>query len=480
MLAQAQECFIEKVLLEKKKGILVAKLSMHLSSLYTSVVDGLNVQSLKNQMPRSWVELFKVKQKYFHAHAFYHQAIQCGISSEYGKAVAYSILAAEQAEAALKLGFMFRTGYPKFSVASEVLFTPTSFAEQLKETVMSFAFEDEDIPPSTASVAVEEMCKTLSQLATKLKETNVKDNDLVYHYIVPELEGLPQIEKLNAVKTSVFQDLLPGGAEDIPKIVGPDIFQKLIPIRAHESSSFYFEEKGKIVRMQVDAVNLANGDYEATLSSLNVLKTLSRLKNAMKSPSKKDDQIPESLINAIQAFIAEDNGQDIDSLILKIADFKLKIRGKLDQIMSGLNSEQQACENFRSKYLDKWTQDPSSRSTGLIIANWKKYHSQLQEAADLDRKVLEKIDEISKFRKLLKNPITRICEEFSKEILSGSESPQSLLDDDFKSDADFLSDRMLIEKIEELLNTLKVLRKERDDALSELKKMVYKLLLIKG
>lgn len=60
----------------------------------------------------------------------------------------------------------------------------------------------------------------------------VKDNDFIYHMSVPEFAALPEIKPVNLVKPLLF-------TFDDPSIVGGDIFQKLIPFRAHEASSIY-------------------------------------------------------------------------------------------------------------------------------------------------------------------------------------------------------------------------------------------------
>jgi hypothetical protein len=60
MLAQAQEVFIEKVLAEKKKGALVAKLAAQAAHSYNVAAEGLNHDSLKGQFDKNWAEIAKV------------------------------------------------------------------------------------------------------------------------------------------------------------------------------------------------------------------------------------------------------------------------------------------------------------------------------------------------------------------------------------------------------------------------------------
>jgi hypothetical protein len=61
MLAQAQECFLEKVtFVDKKMGNLASKLCAQLAFMYLNVLDGLCLESISGQFDRAWVELIRV------------------------------------------------------------------------------------------------------------------------------------------------------------------------------------------------------------------------------------------------------------------------------------------------------------------------------------------------------------------------------------------------------------------------------------
>lgn len=61
-LAQAQECFLEKVAnLEKKKGNLVSKLAAQVAFGYSNVADSITLDSIRGQFDKSWLELVKVR-----------------------------------------------------------------------------------------------------------------------------------------------------------------------------------------------------------------------------------------------------------------------------------------------------------------------------------------------------------------------------------------------------------------------------------
>ena len=79
---------------------------------------------------------------------------------------------------------------------------------------------------------VVEMVTFITDVVGNKYNSAVKDNDFIYHMAVPDISALDPTKSVNFVKP------LPFNPTD-SKIAGPDIFQKLVPMRAHESSSLY-------------------------------------------------------------------------------------------------------------------------------------------------------------------------------------------------------------------------------------------------
>lgn len=109
-----------------------------------------------------------------------------------------------------------------------------------------------------ASEALQESCRTLLNLVTSAQASAVKDNDLIYHDVVPNTDSLDPIDRLDAVKPLGFVDICPGGQADVARIVGDDIFSRLVPLSVHESSSMYSEEKASILRREQGKVFTAD------------------------------------------------------------------------------------------------------------------------------------------------------------------------------------------------------------------------------
>ena len=47
-----------------------------------------------------------------------------------------------------------------------------------------------------------------------------------------------------------------------PELSGPDIFQKLVPMSAHEASSLYSEEKASLLRRTVSEITEKNEELQ--------------------------------------------------------------------------------------------------------------------------------------------------------------------------------------------------------------------------
>jgi hypothetical protein len=60
MLCQAQECFIEKALLDQKNGLLISRLAIQVASMYSNIKEAMEAIELKNQFESSWKDLLKV------------------------------------------------------------------------------------------------------------------------------------------------------------------------------------------------------------------------------------------------------------------------------------------------------------------------------------------------------------------------------------------------------------------------------------
>ncbi|KAL5032446.1 hypothetical protein BDV3_001013 [Batrachochytrium dendrobatidis] len=492
MLAQAQECFLEKVLIEKKQGLLVAKLAAQIALVYSTVLDGFGNPSLKGQFDKSWFDLVKIKSNHFQALAHYHKSIQLETENQYGELTAHATAADTIATNNIKLAEQFVSAFPSFTVSKEIASTAATTTSGQK---------------TSDATAVLDMAKSLAKIVGERKQTAIKDNELIYHATVPDMAALPPIEKLNAVKPIPFADLCTNGRADISLIIGRDIFQALVPLSVHESSSLYSEEKAKLLRGEQDRVKEADADLQVTFDSLNMVPTLNRLKNFLRADPHTSDtldiNIPKTIIEACNTVRAEETDRTkIDYILSLINASKIKSDTTLSELAMLLDKEQYECETNRVKYMDQWTMEPSFKLVAKHRKDLREYCESSEKAKETDKVMMKQIEGIQGFLALFTCSIKELEKNLADAVVSaggssmaaastGSSQNISLLDEciDGTPSSDglgALGEQIVLEKIDGILQRLRALKKARSDLVEDLKQKLHNddvsslLLLNKG
>ncbi|XP_016058277.1 PREDICTED: tyrosine-protein phosphatase non-receptor type 23 [Miniopterus natalensis] len=201
MLGQAQECLLEKSMLDNRKSFLVARISAQVVDYYKEACRALenpDTASLLGRIQKDWKKLVQMKIYYFAAVAHLHMGKQAEEQQKFGEQVAYFQSALDKLNEAIKLA----KGQP-----------------DTVQDALRFAMD---------------------VIGGKYNSAK-KDNDFIYHEAVPALDTLQPVKGAPLVKP------LPVNPTD-PAVTGPDIFAKLVPMAAHEASSLYSEEKAKLLR----------------------------------------------------------------------------------------------------------------------------------------------------------------------------------------------------------------------------------------
>uniref|UniRef100_A0A3B4BE80 Tyrosine-protein phosphatase non-receptor type 23 n=1 Tax=Periophthalmus magnuspinnatus TaxID=409849 RepID=A0A3B4BE80_9GOBI len=204
MLGQAQECLLEKSMLDNRKSFLVARISAQVVDYYKEACRALEnseTASMLGKIQKDWKKLVQMKIYYFASIAHLHMGKQAEEQQKYGERLAYLQSSMDKLNEAIKLA--------------------------------------------------------------KVRQHNSakKDNDFIYHEAVPALETLASVKGAPLVKA------LPVNPTD-PSVTGPDLFAKLVPMAAHEASSLYSEEKAKLLRDVMAKIDSKNGTLEQFMDSL--------------------------------------------------------------------------------------------------------------------------------------------------------------------------------------------------------------------
>ncbi|XP_067834870.1 tyrosine-protein phosphatase non-receptor type 23 [Heptranchias perlo] len=223
MLGQAQECLLEKSMLDNRKSFLVARISAQVVDYYKEACRALEnseTASLIGKFQKDWKKLVQMKIYYYAAVAHLHMGKQAEEQQKYGERLAY-----------------FQSSLDKLNEA-------VKYAKGQPETVQ------------------EALRFTMDVIGGKYNAAK-KDNDFIYHEAVPPLDSLSSVKGASLVKA------LPVNPTD-PNVTGPDIFAKLVPMEAHEASSLYSEEKAKLLREVVAKIDSKNEVLEQFMDSLRI------------------------------------------------------------------------------------------------------------------------------------------------------------------------------------------------------------------
>ena len=449
-LVQAQEVFLEKQVADGKKAGLLAKLAAQAHTLYTQAVEGCQENVGKGVFDRSWSLVVQVKAAHMASLSEYYQALADEDSNSYGSAIARLQLA----EKSSKSSCSFAKSVPSFPPAESNLGSDTG--------------------PNLVQITKRQLEKVQERLSSL-----VKDNDFIYHQTVPAEASLSAVSKLPAAKAIPVSELYQG--QDIQKIIGPDIFQRLVPMSVTEQASMYDEEKAKLVRSEAEKVETANGEMEASLDYLKLPQSLNVLKGGTDQEITVEDEFRRWCDDLA-------SHGSFSKTFEHLQQEKSGILSSLSRDSKQLDMEESVCEKMRSKYGADWTQQPSSRLTSIFRSDIRNYRDTIDEAANTDSQLLAtarqyetdfeemrsagEADEadILYQRALIKAGTGK---RKSKSKHGGHSSPYeegNLLDDDYGEGGPTVADQ--IARVEELLKKLNLVKRERAQVLKDLKEKV--------
>lgn len=226
MIGQAQECFLLNYIQSHDTNVkfsLVARLSEGVSLTYRAAAELFAVGGShkgKNKNLDCKDDMI-VKCNYFHLFALVHQAKNYAESDQYGHALG-----------SIKL------------IKDEIIST--------KKSIFKSNSVDESI----------------SQLVNELEEeikgyesTWEKDNDLIYHEKIQPASNIPTIKAMDGANVVSLE-------AQLKENKNIDLFEKIVPMEAHESMSIYSEKQAEILRNWSGKVDFANEQIISTFEFL--------------------------------------------------------------------------------------------------------------------------------------------------------------------------------------------------------------------
>ncbi|TRY65701.1 hypothetical protein DNTS_005550 [Danionella cerebrum] len=323
MLAQAQECLLEKTLLDNRKNHLVAKICAQVCDHYKDSLRALdNSECLPGKILKEWRKLITMKISYFSAITHLHLGKQSEEQQKYGEAVAYF----------------------------------QSSLDKLNETIRQSKSQPEPVQ--------EALKFTMDVIGGKYNSAK-KDNDFIYHECVPGLDSLAEVKGASLVKP------LPVSLTD-QSVTGPDLFSKLVPMATHEASSLYSEEKARLLRDVASKIEERNQILERFMESLN---TDSVYKVDMFK------SLPDSLLEKC-AFLSvrPDTVKNLVKAMQALSNVYTDVGSSLDEVRSAL-VENEAGEKSLMEVIGQKGLPPKPAAYQDIQKELKKYEDAHQTAS---------------------------------------------------------------------------------------------------
>ncbi|OBA24291.1 BRO1-domain-containing protein [Metschnikowia bicuspidata var. bicuspidata NRRL YB-4993] len=379
----------------------------------------------------SWVAIFRAKHLYYKSSAYYFQGLQLEATKKFGESIA-CLTKSSEVLGQITSGLLESVGKSKGHNVYDFL----DNIEYHKDA-----------------------------LRIKLADLT-KDNDLIYHDIVPSLVTLAEPKAMNSVKVLQMSKI-----EAFMKINENNyntFLNNVVPITIHELLSFYSEEKSQFLRNELDAVDVSNEELSSALEYLNLPQALVSIKEItcaekpLEYGSCNSYLDPDTLGKVLE--ISSNYSQDTTNRST-IVQYRREIMDCVNKGEALLNSA------------------PSSASEGQFRDDLIKLKKSLYEAANSDTRLFSLIDdENSSFYHTLGKGVSStefkslfLIPDFNKVDETNSQEPEiSLLDVD-DSQLKKLSVRIedKINWLEDLLNELNIVKAKKAKLISELKKEIH-------
>ncbi|EDW85389.2 uncharacterized protein Dwil_GK10583 [Drosophila willistoni] len=340
-LAQAQECILEKSLIDNRKPHVVAKVTAQivvyygaaLASLLTGGDDGPVGQVIDRAVYNLWKKYVRFKINYLNCILFLYQGQHAEEQRKMGERVTLYQASWDKLEEARK--------------GSKGLPDQTEINESL-----SF----------TADVV-------------EAKRKNAKnENEFIYHETVPELGTIPAVQGANLVNGIGFSVL-------DEEFADADIFARLVPMKAHEASSMYSEEKAKLLRKYSALLEAKDQQLDGYMSSL----TLDNLNINEEQANK----LPQGIVDRCAALNANKTAiSDLVEAMSQLAEITAEVETNLNDLKLMLEAE--AKEEIEFQNLSGVQRTPNAHITELTreFQKYNEAHTRAGESNNTLRKAM--------------------------------------------------------------------------------------------
>lgn len=460
-LAQATEVFWERTADEKKGGSLVARIAAQAAALYGSLSEDVKEWVNRGVFERSWALLVQTKHKHFSSVAQYHRALVDESASSHGSCLVRLTLAETLAKDAQKTCALF-----------------AGVASSSSNTL-----------PADAASSLKLIVEQHLAIVSARKATAVKDNDLIYHDILPTESILPVIEPMPVAQPISILEIY--ASPEVQKITGSstsgiptnNLFSSLVPLGVHEAASMYSEEKAKLVRGESERVSLADGQLEAALEYMGLPKALRRFKtDGLDELADPGSQVYEWAEEEIQGggSLGQDGlgtGQEaIDDALKNVRSTREQARTDMDEAKQLLDEEAALCEKLRVQHGERWTQSPSGVEAKSLRSDLKSNREAIEQARGNDQAIEQLWRQSGPLIRVLLGGKEALDGAFAEALSAPQEQDKPQLVDLLQdSSGDETQSRYVstqVSSIESILTGLHRAKRDRSNLLTELRSKI--------
>ncbi|KAL4532578.1 hypothetical protein Ndes2437B_g02974 [Nannochloris sp. 'desiccata'] len=335
MLAQAQECVLEKAITGNKQPATLARLAKQVAVFYDETSRLLSSKPLSDHFDRSWQAHGAAKSLLFHLEADLQNAAHLR-SEDYLRGVANEIAQLKAAKTSL---------------------------EAAKKEAKSASKELQD------NVAEKEKYVT-ERLAVAEKE-----NAMVYLQRVPAAAELPGVVPACLVKSLPLTDF--GSTSTSEKM-----FKGVVPETTTRALSKYTDMVDSLIRKQTDALATASDDARIKLREWELPESLAALE-----PHGSVAALPDALRLDLEKVEESGGLPNLHDLQEQIRNLRTVAESELIEAENELIAEATEDESLRAHYGPRWTRPPSTQLTSHLTERIKGYRGNLTAAAESDAKL---------------------------------------------------------------------------------------------
>jgi programmed cell death 6-interacting protein len=328
MLAQAQECFFEKVVADNKPS-LCSKVAKQVGSFYEEAYAALVLPPLNQHMDRTWTAHVQLKAAQFNAEACYRAALDLHEKENIPEEIA------------------------RLKAGSSLL------AEARKQS------KGAAVGPLQDVVAKLEM-----NINRNLERAN-KENDRVYLMRVPSPDSLPPLTGAALAKSTNVADVLDASKEKM--------FAGLVPDSSAKALSKYTEMVDDTIRTQAEKLQQESEIMRVRLKEMDLPDSLRALEGTA--------PLSDDLRDDVEAVQLDGGPAGLETEMRQLRDLRRVNEELLAQTEELLEKESREDAQIRAQFGTRWTRPQSSTLTKTLHDRANGFAGNLKQAGDSDARI---------------------------------------------------------------------------------------------